>query len=158
IESETLNSEVISHHYFFDKAIKVWRRTAQYDFTYNDGDEIEQRLLSALKFCDDVSVLSKELLAHQIDWASEYHLSSDRANLLRPFSDIFKSANVLELGCGCGAITRYLGESGASVIAVEGSQQRATIAAERCRDLKNVSVILDKIEQIPFSKQFDVVT
>ncbi|WP_193910865.1 class I SAM-dependent methyltransferase [Cellvibrio polysaccharolyticus] len=158
IEPETLDAEVISHHYFFDKAIKVWRRTAQYDFTYNDGDEIEQRLLSALKLCDDVSVLSKELLAHQIDWASEYHLSSDRANLLRPFSDIFKNANVLELGCGCGAITRYLGESGASVIAVEGSQQRATIAAERCRELTNVSVILDKIEQIPFSKQFDVVT
>lgn len=151
--SDTRNS-----HYFFDESIKIWRRSTQYDFTYNDGDEIERRILSALKSCTDVSVFSKELLAHQIDWPSEYHLSADRVNLLRPFEKTINDANILELGCGCGAITRFLGESGASVTAVEGSQQRATIAAERCRDLPNVSIVLDKIEQVPFVEKFDVVT
>lgn len=148
----------LQQYYVFDETLKIWRRNEQHEFAYNDGDEIEQRILAALKSCEDVSVFSRELLPHKTDWASEYHLSADRVNLLRPFTDHLEGAAVLELGCGCGAITRFLGESGATVTAVEGSQQRASVAAERCRDLNNVTVVLDKLQNVPFNQQFDVVT
>lgn len=62
---------------------------------------------------------------------------------------------VLELGCGCGAITRYLGELGANVTAVEGSMARARIAAERCRDLQNVKVVAEDLLLFSTAEQFD---
>ncbi len=148
----------IHANYTFDTKLNIWRRTDLHDFAYTDGSETEQRILDAVKACADVSIYSQELLQHQVDWASEYHFSADRVNLLRPFIDDFKDAQILELGCGCGAITRFLGESGAEVTAIEGSQQRATIAAERCRDLENVTIVLDKLQNAPFNKLFDVVT
>lgn len=148
----------IQANYTFDSTLNIWRRTDIHDFAYTDGSETEQRILNAVKSCKDVSIFSQELLQHQTDWASEYHFSADRVNLLRPFTNNFKNAQVLELGCGCGAITRFLGESGAAVTAIEGSQQRASIAAERCRDLNNVTIVLDKLQDAPFNQLFDVVT
>ena len=47
----------------------------------------------------------------------------------------------MEIGCGCGAITRYLGDQGINVDAIEGAQRRADIAQLRCRDLNNVRII-----------------
>jgi 16S rRNA A1518/A1519 N6-dimethyltransferase RsmA/KsgA/DIM1 with predicted DNA glycosylase/AP lyase activity len=55
-------------------------------------------------------------------------------------------------------MTRYLGETGATVIAVEGSLRRAEIAAERCRDLRNVSVYCDNLIQFEAEGHFDIVT
>lgn len=156
--STTPALQTIRQHYLFDEINKVWRRNTDHEFSYSDGKEVEQRILSAIKNCRDVSVYSQELISHQIDWPSEYHLSADRSNLLRPFAAQLRNKSILELGCGCGAITRFLGESDAQVVALEGSPTRATIAAERCRDLKNVSVIVDKLQNAPFSQQFDVVT
>lgn len=51
--------------------------------------------------------------------------------------------DVLELGCGCGAMTRYLGEIGAIVDSIEGTSSRARIAGERCRELENVKIHVD---------------
>lgn len=79
-------------------------------------------------------------------------------NILRPFARHLAQSAVLELGAGCGAITRYLGELGANVVAVEGSQRRASIAAERCRDLSNVTILCDRLQDLPFEAAFDVVT
>ena len=81
--------------------------------------------------------LESELAAAIRDWPSQYHLDAARANLLRPIAPA-SGATVLEIGAGCGAITRFLGETGATVLALEGSLARARIAASRCRDLDNV--------------------
>ncbi|MDZ7841087.1 MAG: class I SAM-dependent methyltransferase [Gammaproteobacteria bacterium] len=109
------------------------------DFNYSDGSDVEQYLKAVLERADDLSSCSVELEAAIRDWATEYHLSSKRANLLRGF-DFPAGGRVLELGCGCGAVTRYLGEQGLAVDAVEGSPVRSELAAMRCRDLKDVSV------------------
>jgi 16S rRNA A1518/A1519 N6-dimethyltransferase RsmA/KsgA/DIM1 with predicted DNA glycosylase/AP lyase activity len=53
------------------------------------------------------------------DWPTEYHFSRQRHCLLRPLN-IQAGEDVLELGCGCGAMTRYLGEIGAIVDSIEG--------------------------------------
>ena len=86
-----------------------------------------------------------------------YHLSSQRANLLRPLEPLLRG-RVLEVGAGCGAITRFLGECGAHVVALEPSPRRAAIAASRCRDLPNVQVVCDRLETFGGPGSFDVVT
>ncbi|MCP4925119.1 MAG: class I SAM-dependent methyltransferase, partial [Gammaproteobacteria bacterium] len=57
-----------------------------------------------------------------------------------------------------GALSRYLGECGASVLALEGSFRRAHIARSRTRDLDNVTVVAEKLSAFETSQQFDVVT
>ncbi|WWL44975.1 class I SAM-dependent methyltransferase [Pseudomonas parakoreensis] len=66
--------------------------------------------------------------------------------------------DVLEIGAGCGAITRYLGEQGGNVLALEGSARRASIARSRTRDLPNVSVLAETFENFQVEKKFDVIT
>ena len=83
-----------------------------------------------------------------------------RANLLRPLAgNLLNQARVLELGCGCGAVSRFLAETCAGVCAVEGSSKRAAIAAARCSDLPNIQIIADHIQNLPEDiGKFDVVT
>lgn len=144
--------------YQFEENLRIWQRPDAEPFRYSDG--AEERLLKVLRQASDKSVLSLELLAFQTDWPTLYHLGSSRANLLRPFAGtLLKGAKVLELGCGCGAITRYLGEVAGEVVAVEGSPLRAAVASERCSDLANVTVVADRIQNLPpMPGQFDVVT
>src|SRR4051812_10225457 len=107
-------------------------------FSYSDPDEAERYLESAIRACQDRSVESKELAGHIRDWNSFYHLTPRRANLLRPISPLLRG-DLLEVGGGCGAVTRYLGETARSVTAVEGSLRRARTMAARCAGLENVS-------------------
>jgi SAM-dependent methyltransferase len=65
---------------------------------------------------------------------------------------------VLEVGAGCGAVTRFLGEVGGDVVAVEGSHRRALIARERTKDLDNVVIVADRINDFGSSQLFDVIT
>lgn len=146
-----------SRPYSFDAKLKIWVTPTHDGTSYSDGDAVEHRLLSALQHCQNVSASSEELRTHIIDWPSEYHLSPTRHNLLRPFT-LGPSHHILELGCGCGAITRYLGETGAKVVAVEGSRRRAAIAAERCRDLPNVTVYCDNLVDFQRNEDFNFVT
>lgn len=66
----------------------------------------------------------------------------------------------MELGCGLGAITRFLGESDAEIVhSIEGSLNRAKVAALRCKDLENVEVICDQFQSLKTSEgYYDVVT
>lgn len=130
---------------------------ASADFSYSDGDEAENYLLNLIEGAADRSLFSAELAAGIKDWASIYHLSPKRANLLRPFAGLLRS-NVLEVGAGCGALTRYLGENGGSITAIEGSARRAKIARLRTADLPNVRVVCDRIEEFSSRQRFDVIT
>lgn len=148
------------NRYQFEKDTNIWYNENALSFPYSDGSDAENYIHDSLKQCKDLSVHSQELLYFQKDWPSKYHFSSLRSNIIRPLKDtVFKDATVLELGCGCGAITRFLGESTKKTIAVEGSLKRASITAERCRDLNNVTVIADYIQNLPDEMgTFDVVT
>lgn len=127
------------------------------EFGYSDGQEVEHRILQALKNTADLSVGSPELLAKIEDWPTEYHFTDIRANLLRHLP-LGPGLKVLELGAGCGAITRFLGEAGCAVTAVEGSLARASCVRERTRDLDNVSVYCANFQDVAFDRDFDVVT
>lgn len=145
--------------YALDATAGLWLRNGEpIDWQYSDGDTVERGLYDAVTSCKDRSTLSAELAAKVVDWPTLYYFSPRRANLLRPFSSLL-SGSVLEIGAGCGAVSRYLGETSGELVALEPSAQRARVAAARCADLSNVSVVVDDLES--FSRtgsRFDVVT
>jgi len=147
----------LSDVYVIDARTGFWRRSELRAFAYSDGDVVEQRILDIVRNCSDPSVFSDELAQAISDWPSQYHLGCGRINLLRPFRHLL-TGSVLEIGCGCGAITRALGEFGADVVALEGSSVRAEIAVARCRGLDNVAVVCDSFDTFESAERFDVVT
>jgi len=103
-------------------------------------------------------VLSSQMRALCTDWVTTYHFSGVRANLLRPFEADLQGALTLEIGAGCGAITRYLAEAGAEVLALEGSPRRARIAKSRTEGLSNVTLLTDNFDHFETELRFDVIT
>jgi SAM-dependent methyltransferase len=131
--------------------------SAEKDFAYSDGSEAEKYLFSVFSECEDLGSHSEELQLKIKDWPSEYHLSGKRANLFRAF-ELPAGAKALELGCGCGSITRYLGEQALQVEAIEGSRIRASLARQRCRDLSNVDIIQANFNSIELpDEEYDLV-
>ena len=124
------------------------------DLTYADG--AEANLLEIVRSATDLSSTSEELRAQGTTWARRYHLDTSRANVLRAF-DLPAGATVLEVGAGCGAITRYLGETCARVDALEPMIDRARVARERTRDLPGVRVLLGELADLPPEPTYDVV-
>ncbi|WBV22801.1 class I SAM-dependent methyltransferase [Pantoea piersonii] len=143
--------------FVFDTELDIWIEINREKFDYNDGDEFENYILDVVSNASDCSVMSPELATKIKDWPSLYHLTSKRSNLLRPFAKDFAGKRILEIGSGCGAITRFLGESGAHVTAIEGSLRRATIARKRCAGMDNIDVICASSEKIPDLGEFDYV-
>ncbi|HVO60882.1 MAG TPA: glycosyltransferase [Terriglobales bacterium] len=143
-------------NYLWDERFRLFRRDVVEEFPYSDGVEFESRLLEIVTTVSDRGTFSPEIAQAITDWPSEYHFSRSRHCLVRPLG-ITAGDKVLELGCGCGAVTRFLGETGAEVVAVEASLLRARIAAERCRDLGNVRIIVDNLTKFHTDQQFDYV-
>ncbi|MDW2741445.1 glycosyltransferase [Atlantibacter subterraneus] len=143
--------------YFFDNSLNVWKRDDYTNIGYNDGDEEEERLAKIIRDAQDITVFSSELRNKCVDWQTLYHLTSQRGNVLRPFAHLLKG-DVLEIGAGCGAISRFLGENGGNILALEGSERRASIAASRTRDLDNVHVIAERFDKFTPGRQFDAIT
>jgi GT2 family glycosyltransferase/SAM-dependent methyltransferase len=126
-------------------------------FAYSDGETTEEYLLSTISRAEDLSTGSAELTGAIKDWPTLYHLSPARANLLRPISSLLKGKRILEIGSGCGAITRYVGELGCEVLALEGSERRARITRARCLDLPQVQVVCDNFDSFEWDHDFDVI-
>lgn len=125
-------------------------------FRYSDGAAVEDYMLRTVQNAGDVSEGSDELAEKAKDWPTYYHFGAGRANIFRCL-DLPADATFLELGCGCGALTRYLGENYLAVDAVEGSEVRARVARERCRQLDNVRIFAGDIKQLELEPAYDVV-
>ncbi len=128
----------------------------QKQFDYSDGGKIEDYILEVISRATDISSSSRELEKNIKDWPSLYHLSRKRSLAYQSLK-IPSTARVLEVGCGCGSITRYLGEQAAAVLALEGSPRRAKITRMRTRDLKTVKVLCASFEDVDFCENFDIV-
>ena len=125
-------------------------------FNYSDGNTVERYILNAIRNTRDLSSDSRELEAYIKDWPSLYHFSRERTIAYRSL-DIPSSAKILEVGCGCGSITRFLGERAGAVIGLEGSPRRAEITRARTRDLQSVIVLCASFDEVTFSQKFDIV-
>lgn len=129
-------------------------RIASSSVEYADG--AEEQVLADLLDSVDRSDGSDELAARVRDWPTRYHFSPQRANLLRPLR-VRPNMRVLDLGCGTGALARWLGEKQARVLGVEGSLPRARAAAVRCAGLRNVEIMAGTVDDIPDDELFDLV-
>jgi len=121
---------------------------------YRDGSE--ERILEVLTAASDRSSDSDELAAAITDWPSRYHLSRQRASLLRPLR-LGPGLRILEIGAGTGVLSRYLAETGAQVVALEGSVERARAAAVRCAGLDNIEVVCGSLASYDDPLGFDLV-
>ena len=104
----------------------------------------------------DLSSTSPELEELADVWPASYYLSPRRTSVVRGF-DWPTDRPVLEVGAGCGTITRYLGETFDEVVAVEGHPDRANVASLRTRDLGNVTVATSDIDRLEVRRPFGVV-
>ncbi len=146
----TINNDLIQEE------SSVWLLKQHDEFDYSDGVESEIYLESVFRNAKDLSSNSSELESYIKDWPSEYHLTVKRAQLFAGF-DFNPSLKVLEVGCGCGAITRYLGETFNDVVSIEGSIKRARLARLRTKGMDSISIICAPFQEISFSRKFDVV-
>ncbi|NQX11998.1 class I SAM-dependent methyltransferase [Microbacteriaceae bacterium VKM Ac-2855] len=122
--------------------------------SYRDG--AESVLVDLVSGATDITSTSDEMLANAVDWPQRYHVDPARANVLRAL-DLPADAVVLEVGSGCGAITRYLGETVAHVDSLEPVPSRARVARLRTRDLPNVDVFVGQVQDLPDDERYDVV-
>lgn len=145
-------------NYLFNAAENYFYSKSPDPFSYKDAGDTEKNLFDIISKSIDRSVFSQELMSRAHDWPTYYHLTSLRSNILRPFEKKIKNGSTLELGAGCGAVTRFIGELGGKVTAVEGSMARARVIGARCVDLPNVEVVADLIQNFKTTEKFDVVT
>ncbi|GAA2665636.1 MULTISPECIES: class I SAM-dependent methyltransferase [Actinosynnema] len=120
---------------------------------YLDG--AEELVHAIVSQAGDLGSLSDELHHAGRTWAEQYHMDRGRANVLRALA-LPPEASVLEIGAGCGAITRYLGEVVAAVDAVEPVEARARVAAQRVRDLPSARVFVGGLEDVPEEPAYDL--
>lgn len=125
------------------------------EIIYSDGD-IENEILYALREADDVSSDASIAISRQRQsWAFEYHLSRDRANIVRHLD--LAGKRVLEIGAGMGAVSRYVAERCSFLQIVEGTSRRLDCLKERLRDLANFDVYCGNFSEFQSENKFDVV-
>jgi SAM-dependent methyltransferase len=125
------------------------------DLDYRDGGE--RRVLEIVEGAADLTSLSDELERQASTWPERYHLVKSRGNVVRPLA-LARTDRVLELGAGCGAVTRVLGERCSLVDAVEPMPERARIARARTRELDGVEVFVGTLDDVPPEASYDLVT
>lgn len=137
-----------------ERTSEGWILLRDVESTYRDG--AEEALYDLVGSAEDISAESDSMISRARGWAERYHVDPDRSNIVRGLA-IPDGARVLEIGSGCGAVTRYLGEVAATVDALEPVPARARVARERCRDLPGVEVFVGQIEDLPAEPTYDVV-
>ncbi len=114
------------------------------------------RLEALLKDVEDISSLSPELMERAILEKFWYHVTPFRSALIRAL-ELPVGSRILEIGCGAGNLTRYLGERGFQVVALETNEALVECARARCRDLANVEVVHGFVESVVGEAKFDFV-
>jgi SAM-dependent methyltransferase len=113
-------------------------------------------LEALLREIEDLSSGSPELLERALKTGCWYHVTPFRSAMIRSL-ELPAGARILEVGCGGGALTRYLGEQGFQVVALEMSADFAHCARLRCHDLPNVEIVNGFFEDIVDDQKFDFV-
>ena len=139
------------------KTENIYNTQLIYDFyhgndEYSDGD-IEEELLNIVKNNRDYDKIINETDS----FAVFYHLSKNR-EFITEVMDISKNDSVLEIGSGCGAITKALAREAKEVTCIDLSKRRSLINAYKNRDNDNIKIYVGNYQDIKLDKKFDVIT
>lgn len=137
---------------------KIGEVTLNYSFYkegnyYNEGDEVEEKILEVVKTTDDYT----QILKGDNRWPILYQLSKQRENIILPM-DLKKEDEVLEIGSGMGAITGALARNCKKVDCIELSKRRSLANAYRNKTYDNIEIFVGNFEDIKLEKQYDVIT
>ncbi|MET0931154.1 MAG: methyltransferase domain-containing protein [Aeromicrobium sp.] len=119
-------------------------------------DPAQSHLVAILERAEDLSSWSDDLELSAHAWAERYHLAPQRANVLRSLP-LPAQPDVLEIGARCGGLTRYLGELGGLVDALEPDPGLSAVARARCADQPSVRFFADTIVAVPPIPAYDLV-
>lgn len=122
---------------------------------YCDG-AVEDELLDIVRKLSNVEY--GKVIEERGSWPILYHLSPLRENIV-DWIPMDKSARVLEVGSGCGAITGALARKAGSVTCVDLSRKRSLINAHRHSDCDNVTIHVGNFKDIELDlpKDFDYI-
>ena len=122
---------------------------------YCDG-AVEDELLDIVKRLSVVEY--GKVIEESRSWPVLYHLSPLRENIVE-WIPMDKSARVLEVGSGCGAITGALARKAGSVTCVDLSKKRSLINAHRHSYCDNVTIHVGNFKDIEpdLPKDFDYI-
>lgn len=133
------------------------------DYTYYPGEDfysegaVEDEMLEAAKVWEEQD--DTRLVAEKRSWPFLYHFSPIRQNIVSwiPFES---TASVLEIGSGCGAVTRALAKRCGQVTCVELSKKRSLINAWRNRDLENLKILVGNFQEVEkhLPQKYDYIT
>ena len=113
---------------------------------YNDG-KVEELLLNHYKKGLKLDYNNDEI----------FYLTNDvRQNIISwyPFKE---GCTTMEIGAGCGTITKRLCELSKKVVSVEASKRRAEILFERNKEYDNLEVYVSNIENLPIKYKADYI-
>lgn len=150
------SSERTLSEFTYDPEKAIFRHPENRFSEYHDARD--RHIFTSLKKIHDLSSLSGEYAQYIKDQYSRDHFSRRRTNVLEAVEDILpRDATVLELGSGCGAITRWLGEHFRKVDSLEENILKATITRYRTKDLDNVTLYCGDLCATGFEGQYDLI-
>jgi SAM-dependent methyltransferase len=124
------------------------------DISWRHGGEAATE--RALDSAGDLSDMSDELAEAGATMPAAFDCARERGHLLRPL-DLDGGVCALEIGAGCGGVTRSLAERCALVDALEPNPLRARLAAKRLADVPTARVLIGEIRDIPAEPAYDLV-
>ncbi len=122
---------------------------------YSDGIEVEREILALIRAAPEIGSQAHPAFGQYHRWPIRYHLSPERANLVRHLA--WEGLEVLEVGAGMGAVSRSIAERCARLHVVEGTVARYEVLAERLRDLSNWSGEVANFQDCAPDPRYDVV-
>lgn len=124
------------------------------NIAYSDGD-VEKYIEKLIEKEPNVSSKINIAKDEYSNWPVRYHLSSIRSNAIKHLC--FDGLDVLELGAGMGAMSRYVAEHCKHLTVVEGTEQRMACLKKRLRDLKNWDGAVCNYQDFKTAQKYDVV-
>ena len=145
----------------FEKYIEILKPKPAFNLKWYKGDDkysegdIENFVLDLIAKNEPENY--SKVIYENFNWSVYYHLTNVRQNILNwyPFKE---ESEVLEIGCGMGAITGMLCDKCASVTSIELSKRRAMATLLRCREKENLEIIVGNLNDINFEKKYDYIT
>ncbi|MBI1859564.1 MAG: methyltransferase domain-containing protein [Deltaproteobacteria bacterium] len=121
---------------------------------YTDGAAEEARVRAILADSPNLGSGENPGATQYGEWSVRYHLCRERSNLVRPFH--FQGLDVVEIGAGMGAVSRYLAENARSLHTIEGTEDRHRGIELRLQGLSNWTGEVAEFATCTPRRQYDV--